>query len=664
MEDSLTLDEALYTMVRQFENAEDSTRSAREKSEQCRDYFDDKQLTEDEESELKKRGQPPVVFNEIKPKVKTMLGLEKQTRKDPKAFPRNPDDEDASQAATDAIRYVCDDSQWDDKRSKAAKNLAVEGTGIVMIGVKQTRSGIDPDIRHIPWDRHYYDPHSSEDDFNDAGYQGLVVWMDLEDAVRKYPDAKEALTDTWMQSKSDDTYDDKPKWNLWGDYKRRRVRLCEHYYLKDGVWMFCIFTKGGFVVEPVESPYQGEDGEPECPIKAISLYVDRDNNRYGEVQAMISPQDEINKRRSKALHLVNTRQLRVSPNVASDAADVRKEMARPDGVFIGEAGDVEVLPTTDMATGNLNLLLDAREHIHRTGANSALAGKDSQGQSGRAIVALQQGGMTEAADFLDCIRRLSFMVYRSVWARIQQFWKDERWVRVTDDSNNVRFVGLNRPVTALQAMANQMGITKEALPKVMEAAQGGDQQAAQAIQQLQQFAMDPRSQQVVGTENNVTELDVDIIIDEGIDTPTAQAEQFDVVAKMLPGAPPNLQPILWKMLISSSQLQGKEELDKAMSAPPSQEQQQGQQIQMAGAVAEVEKTQAEKDKIIAETQKIQVSDQQTEQQKAAAQIQLEREKAGAQIELQAEKQQHGMALAERKQLHGEHMAQRQPKEAA
>ena len=117
----MTSDEQLIRYCKQFEEAENLTRPAREKSELCRDYFDDKQHTEDEEKALRDRGQPVVTFNEIKPKVKTMLGLEKQTRKDPKAFPRNPDDEDAARAATDAIRYVCDDSRWDDKRSRAER---------------------------------------------------------------------------------------------------------------------------------------------------------------------------------------------------------------------------------------------------------------------------------------------------------------------------------------------------------------------------------------------------------------------------------------------------------------------------------------------------------------------------------------------------------------
>lgn len=582
MENNLTLDERLNGMVQQFENAEQTTRDARARSEKCRDYFDDKQLTDEEEQELKKRGQPAVVFNEIKPKVKTMRGLEKQTRKDPKAFPRNPDDEDAARAATDAIRFVCDDSRWDDKRSHGAKDLAIEGTCAVMVGVKQTRQGIDPEIRRVAWDRYYYDPHSSEDDFSDAAFQGVVIWMDLDEATLKYPDAKEALAATWAQSRDTDTYDDKPKWNIWADYKRRRVRLCEHYYREGGVWMFCIFTRAGFVVEPMDSPYLGEDDEPECPIKAISLYVDRENNRYGEVQAMLSPQDEINKRRSKSLHVVNTRQMRVSPNVYQDPNDVRKELSRSDGVFIGEQGDVEVLDTNDMLVGNLNLMVDAREHIHRTGANSAMAGKDTNNQSGKAIALQQMGGMTESADYLDCVRRLSLEVYRAVWCRIRQFWKEERWIRVTDNDNTVRFVGLNRPVTQLQAEAKRLGVDK-----------GNMEQAdPQAVQYLQALAAMPAAQQVVAIENNVTELDVDIIVDEGVDTPTIAAEQFDTIAKMLPGAPPQYQGALWEMLIASSALRGKEKLEEAAKQPPAPEQQQAQQIALAGEAAKVKETES------------------------------------------------------------------------
>lgn len=609
VEPSETIQEELCELVRSFEVAEEATRDARLLSERDRDYYDEKQWTAEEQAELKKRGQPVVTFNRIKRKINSLQGLEKQTRKDPKAFPRDPDDEDAARAATDALRYVVETTRWDDKRSECSKELAIEGTAAVMVGFKKGKDGQDPDIRRVSWDRFYYDPHSCEFDFADAAFLGVVIWMDLDEARRKYPEADDALLETWNQSKSGDTYDDRPKTNLWADYKRKRVRLCEHYYRDGGGWKLAIFTKCGFVVEPQESPYLGDEGEPECPIKAVSLYVDRDNNRYGEVRTMIGPQDEVNKRRSKGLHLISQRQVRVSPNVAVDPATVRKELARPDGVFIGDPGDVEILPTNDMAAANLQLLQEAKAEIDLLGPNAALGGKNEQQMSGRAIMAQQQGGMTEAATYLDRIKTLSLAVYRAAWRRVQQAWTAERWIRVTDDERNLRFVGLNRQMTQLDLAAEKMGVT----------AQNIGQQPPEVIQQLQAMAQDPRSQQVV-THNAVAEIDVDIIVDEGIDTPTAQAEQFETIVKMLPALGPLGQsPEVMKLIIQASSLRDKDKLlglfepKPGEQGPPSPEEQMQAQMQAAQQQAEFEAQ--------VELQKAQI--------KAQTDIQVAQIKAGA-----------------------------------
>lgn len=572
----------LARMCRMFEESEDATRPAREKAERDRDYYDEKQWTPAEAAALKRRKQPVVTFNRIKRKVNSILGLEKQTRKDPKAFPRNPNDEQAAQAGTDAIRYVCEDSRWDDKRSSATENLIIEGTCAIMVGVKKAKSGIDPDIIRLPWDRLFWDPHSAEFDFSDAAYMGLVIWSDLDDAVTKYPDAQEALESTWALGRNSETFDDKPKDKLWSDYARKRVRIVEIYYKHAGKWMLCIFTKGGFLVDPMDSPYLGEDGEPENPIKAVSLYIDRDCNRYGEVRTMIGPQDEINKRRSKALHLINQRQLRVSPNLGQDAEAVRKEVAKPDGVFVGEKDDVEVLPTNDMAQANLALLQEAKNEIDLLGPNAALAGKGTQDQSGRAIMAQQQGGMLEAATILDRVRVLSLAVYRSVWCRVRQHWTAERWIRVTENEKNLRFVGLNRPVTMIEDAAEKLGITRENFQQMA-------QENPQAVQQLAALAQSPQAQQVVRIDNAVAELDVDILVDEGIDTPTIAAEQFDQMLKM---AGTGLLQIPPDVLIEASSLRNKDRLLEMLKQAPSPEQQQMKQIELKGAMAKVAETEA------------------------------------------------------------------------
>jgi hypothetical protein len=586
----------LGMFCRQFEESEESTQDSRQKAERDRDYYDEKQWTAEEETALKNRKQPVITYNRVKRKVNAMMGLEKQTRKDPKAFPRNPDDEQSAQAATDVIRYACEDNRWDDKRSECAKELAIEGTCAIMVGVKQTKGGIDPELKRIPWDRFYYDPHSSEFDFADAAYLGQVIWMDVDKARKKWPDKEAVFVETWSQAQGSDTYDDKPKYKMWADYKRKRVRICEHYYRDAEGWKFCIFTKGGFVVDPQVSPYMGEDDQPECPIKAVSLYIDRENNRYGEVRTMIGAQDEINKRRSKALHLINSRQVRVSRSTGQNAEAVRRELSKPDGVFVGEQGEVEVLQTNDMAMANLQMLQEAKAEIDLLGPNAALGGKNEAGMSGRAILAQQQGGLTELATYLDRIRCMSLAVYRSVWARVRQYWQGERWVRVTDNENNLRFVGVNRPVTALQAAARQMGVEKDNL----------EQADPQAVQQLQQFAMNPMSQQVVEIENNVVELDVDILVDEGIDSPTIAAEEFDSMLKLAGTGMIQIPP---DVLIEASSLRNKERLLEMMKQGPSPEQQQMGQIQMADAMAKIEKLQSETAENYAQIEQMQVKQQ-------------------------------------------------------
>ncbi len=579
-----------------FEEAENVTYEERKRNERDRDYYDGKQLTDAERAALTNRGQPPVVYNRIRRKINYLLGMERQSRKDPKAFPRNPNDEDAAKAATDAIRFVCDKESWDDKRSEGWESILVEGTGAIMVGAKQSREGIDPALTNIPWDRLFYDPHSRRADFSDAAYMGIVTWYDVEDAKTRWQDSEDALVQTIDAAKFTETYDDRPKWKLWADPSRRRVRVIEIFYKQQGIWLTCTLTEKGHLVAPAVSPYLDSEGQPENPIKAASLYIDRDNNRYGDVRDMIDPQDEINKRRSKGLHLISQRQARVGNNAVMSPERIKKELAKPDGVVHGD--DIEILNTNDMAAQNLNLLQEAKSEIDLQGANSALQGKNENDMSGRAILAQQQGGLVEVALHMDRLRQLTIDVYEAIWSRIRQFWTEERWVRVTDDGRNVRFVGINQPVTAADMLMEQIQSDEAAQAKI--ASDPGAQQ------RLQAFLQDPQASQVVSMRNVPSEIDIDIVIDEGMDTPTVQAEQFDTLTKVLPGLI-NLPPMYAKMLIQASSLRDKEQILESLEdqqAPNPMAEQQAQ-IAMQSEVAEIEKIQSETQKNIATAEKTQ-----------------------------------------------------------
>lgn len=573
--------------VQMFEEAEHSTYDARQYSERDRDYYDGIQLTQEEIEALQKRGQPPIVINRIRRKVDYIKGLEAQRRTDPKAFPRTPQHQQGAEAATDAIRFVADLNNWHDIRSAVFEDMMIEGFG----GCEVIEEGGEIRINYYGWDRLFYDPHSRRKDFMDARYKGAVIWMDAEEVKAAYPDAANGVDLTVDSSSTDETYDDRPKYDLWGDSRRNRVRVVLLYYRENEVWKWVKFVKGA-VLEEGESTYVDSKGKSVCPLLLQAMYVNRENERYGIVRDMIHPQDEINKRRSKALHMLTMRQVIMEKGDLNSTSAMRAELARPDGVIeVMPDQRFDILPNGDLAAGQASLLQEAKNEIDLMGANSALSGDTGESQSGRAVLARQQGGLTELMATFDPLHMLTKRVYEAIWDRVRQFWTEERWIRVTDDDRNVRFVGLNRPVTVGEMLV-----------------QMPEEQAVAAARQMGLQMNDPRVGMVAEIENPVEEIDVDIEIEEVPEQVSMDAEQFQALAALGPAlvqANPVYAPVFAELMIDTApglrtntkdKLRQSIEQAQQLSGPMQQAQAQmemaGKKLELGQAQADIEATMA------------------------------------------------------------------------
>ena len=599
----------LTALVRMFEEAEEANVTGRDLAHRCRDYYDGKQLTSEEVAELRRRKQPAIVINRIRRKIDWLRGLEMEARTDPRAFPRTPRSEQGAEAATDAIRYVCDASNFDKLRSKVWSNMLIEGLGGVEIIHRDGKHGPDVEVNAYSHDRLFYDPHSVAPDFSDARYKGAVIWSDAEDLEAEYPDKKDeiAASINITNSAFGDTYEDKPYWQIWSDPHRKRVRCVLVHYRKGKVWHWAKYVRGG-ILEEGESEYQDEDGESVCPLIMVSAYVDRDGMRYGVVRDMLDPQDEINKRRSKLLHQLNTRQTQTVKGAISVRA-LKAAMASPDGnveldpdaaSLAAELGvpAFQVLPNNDQIAGQASLLQEAKDEIDLMGANSGLQGKEQgSGQSGRAIMARQRGGMIEIAPLVDRMSDFTLECYRHIWMRIRQFWTEERWVRVTDEERNTRFVGLNRRITLQEHL--------QTLP---------EDQVMMIARQMMLAPGDPRLQEPVGIENAVEEMDVDILVEEMPDVVTLESETFEQIVQIASATPgaippeiiietaPGLRRDMKERILERMQQMQEAQGQQAQAA----EQMQGQraQAQTAKDAAAAEKSQADAMKTQIEAQRL------------------------------------------------------------
>lgn len=554
--------EQLKTMVTR---ASDLTEPDRRKSEKARDYYSGDQLTEKQRAEYKARKVPPIVNNRIMRKIDAMVGIEQNGRTDPRAFPRGPGDEQAADIATKALVFVDDQTRFDAKRTGAFENLLIEGYGGVEIVVEEKRGRMEVAVNKLRWEDLFYDPYSREKDFADATFLGIMKWMTLDQALELY-------SDQYQQDEGEDleellqatlggvgnSYDDRPEDQAftWADVKQKRVRVAQMYYRQQGVWYLCVFTGGGIILHQ-ESPYQDEDGKTECPLILMTAYIDRKNRRFGVVESLMSMQDEINARRSRILQLLFNRQT-VSLKGAVDVAQMKRAMASPDGHVdvdpdVAEAAaqsgmkPFEVINQGDQVAAQFSLLTESKEEIDKLGPNASLLGQLTGQQSGRAIMAQQQAGMAELAPLYDSLRDWTLRCYRAMWSRIKQYWTDERWIRVTEETEAPQFIGVN---------------------------------------QFQGWAMDPMTGQISPQiENGLAEIDVDIIIDDAPDMVSLKQEQFEQLSQMAQAG----IPIPPEIMIEASSLRDKPRLIEMMQ----QANQAAQEAQQAAQQQEAQAQQAD-----------------------------------------------------------------------
>ncbi len=571
-------DSELSFVKSQFVDAEDTSQEYRAEAELHRAYFDGwGHWTDEERAELKKRGQPEVTDNKIHDKIVYMLGVERKGRADPKAYPRNtPSDEEGADAATDALRYVADDNLFHYVRSDAAENLFIEGVAAIQVCVdkKLPKKSRTPKVRvqNVRWDRLYFDPHSMRADFADKQYCGIVTWMDEDVALNKpeWAGKKDIIRAAFDQSNvQSETFDDKPRWTT-KTAGRKRIQIFDHRFIKDGKWHECKFCSAGFLEEPKVSPYLDDEGEPECDIEIQALYRQGNDGRpYGLVRRDKDPQDSWNKRNSKSLHLLNTNQVVLEEGMlsAEQIAEIRTEAARPDGVIQHPAGGkLQVNKNLDLSQGHVNLMMIAGQQLAASGPNSALLGQSGD-VSGRAKQVDQQGGLVAIDKPFDAIKYLTLRVYRQIWNRVVQYWTAETWIRVRDEEH-VRFVGLNRKVTKGEVLAKALKGKKDIPDEEKEA-------------MLAQIAQDPSSQEPA-IMNDVTQLDVDITIDEAPDVATLQQEQFAILAELYKTNP---QAVPFKTMVELSSLSAankRKVIDKEDEEPdPMQQQMAAIQLRMA-----------------------------------------------------------------------------------
>ncbi len=558
------------------------------------EFYDGEQWTSEELQVLKERNQPPVTINRIKPKIDSIIGMEVGLKVNTRAFDRGAQDFETAKAISESMRYVEQQNDFDNIESEAFSDQIIDGRGWYKVSTVWDGLDADPKIEKIDNEDVIKDRDGKKTDLSDSKQIHETIWSSVEDAKELFPEHKEQFDKAmyWEDVPSidgekhervrPDQYDSgrdssDSDFVEFVDKKLNRLRLVTTYYRTPykrsfisgkgiavqevtgmkpsevkkilntfegsvkwdqlGYRLHCATYCWNMLLESQEDikPYDKEGKFNHVWVRGYASRNKKDCHiDYGLVRQMMDPQKEINKRRSKALHIISTNQTVMEEGAVDDVEKFRQEAARPDGIMVlrpGNAGRIQRETRTDLSASHFQLYQESKAEIDAVGIRGEVEGV-SKATSGRDFQLRQQQATQSMRQLFSNLRGARRRVFMLVLDIIQQHWTAEKLIRITDDPESGLIV-LNKKVT------------------------------------------DPVTGEVY-TQNDVSLGKYDLIIEEAPETVTLQGETFDILA----GLAEKGYPIPMDMLIESSPIPNKKKLLERM-----QQQAQAQAAQAAGMPA-------------------------------------------------------------------------------
>ncbi len=470
------------------------------------DYYDGLQWSEEDAKVLMDRNQAPLVFNEVKPTIDWIIGTERRTRIDFKVLGREKNDNDSAQAKTQLLKYLDDTNKTVFHRSHAFGDSVRAGVGWIELGLRGDPTEELLYKRHESWRNILYDSNDASRDLSEARYIFRWKWLDEDVATAYFPDRADVIRRAVTDGVSLATESDDDIWYMGArvtapgqDYagasvgrftpidhsalawsRRSRVKMVECWYrmpvlrrrfssgdfrgeafdsrnaehiamLRAGASTFdklemevrcAIFTSAGLVWEG-QSPYT----HGRLPFVPIWCYRrQRDNAPYGAIRQIRDPQDDLNKRSSKALWILSTNRVEMEDGAVDDIEDLRNEVARPDGVVVKNKGkELTISRDNALAEEHLNLMDRDANHIRNVaGVTAENLGRQTSADSGKAILARQEQGGVVTAEIFDNLRYAVQLEGEISLSMVEQFYTQEKVIRVLGERGAAKYHQINK----------------------------------------------------------------------------------------------------------------------------------------------------------------------------------------------------------------------------
>lgn len=569
----------------------------RREADRACDYYDNNQLSPETVEKLKDRGQPPLITNIIKPTIDTVLGLEAKSRSDWRVRPEDDDEceDDLAEALSVKLKHAEIESRADRAVSDAYAGQIKAGLGWVEVAREPDPFKCPYRVRYVHRREIFWDWRAEQPDLSDARYLIRRRWLELEHAIAlmpQYATLFRMTTGGWAGFDPLLEQDSRlvQSWEIerdtriaavdWRDIQRMRICLYEIWYRK---WVrgYVMTLPNGTTIEvdfnnprhqeaivagiakvkqatfqkvrlawytgphflyDVPSPYK--HGQfPYVPF--FGHREDLTNVPYGLIRTMISPQDEVNARKSKMLWSLNSRRVIADGDAVLDHNKAAAEVSRPDAYIIMNANrkptsTFRVEPGGDLAAQQFQVMQEAKQEIaEASGIHKSMQGQQSGASSGLAINSLIEQGMNTLAEINDNFRYARRLVGEMLFELVKEQLLQGPAKAVIGDGKSKKVIVFNQ--------------------------QAIDQQTGQPV-----------------LINDVAKVKAKVVLDDVPSTPTYKMQQLQMLTEITKSLPPQLQGFIIDFIIEATDVPNRHVIaDRLRTAVGIQDQEQQQQAMQA-----------------------------------------------------------------------------------
>lgn len=473
-------------------------RSAENRAEQAEDeqFYDNIQWSAKDAAVLRERNQMPLVYNVISSSIDWVTGTEKRARTDFKILPRRKEDAKAAQRKTELMKYLSDVNRTQFDISRCFEDATKVGIGWMEDGIDFNTENEPIFSKYESWRNILWDTAATELDLSDARYIFRTKWVDLDIALAMFPKRanvlrRAATTDGHIAG--DDLYGDTAMDDretdgsgvVFDDYgiddgNRPRVRMIEAWFrmpatikrLSGGMFSGEIYDEfseaHNEAIESGEatlsertsmvmnvavltatgmlwfsqSPYRHN----RFPFTPVWAYKKGDDGMpYGMVRRLKDLQRDINKRASKALHILSANKVIMDEGAVSDINNLMNEVARPDALITLKANKrFELSSDRDLAPAHLELMSRDISMIQQaSGVTDELMGRKTNAVSGIAIQSRQQQGSLVTAKLFDNLQLFAQVRGEKQLSLIEQFMSEKKQFRITNQRGQPEYIEVN-----------------------------------------------------------------------------------------------------------------------------------------------------------------------------------------------------------------------------